>query len=68
MTDLLLSLGAPGLSLTLSLLGLPVMWIGSRIGHITFVRSNDAMHRLVSAVSLGLIALVSAAEGFSELL
>ena len=51
----------------LSLLGLPMMWIGTQIGHIAFVRSNDAMHRRVSIVSLGVIALVSAAKGLNEL-
>jgi uncharacterized membrane protein YfcA len=55
-------------TLCLSVLGLPVMWIGTRIGHLAFVRSNDAVHRRVSIVSLGVIALVSAAKGFSELL
>ncbi|MET0707530.1 MAG: sulfite exporter TauE/SafE family protein [Tardiphaga sp.] len=52
----------------LSLLGLPVMWIGTRLGHIAFTRSSDRTHRRVSIVSLGLIALVSAAKGISELL
>lgn len=55
-------------TLCLSVLALPVMWFGTRIGHMAFVRSNDAMHRRVSIVSLGLIALVSAAKGISELL
>lgn len=55
-------------TLCLSLLGLPMMWIGTQIGHMAFVRSNDALHRRVSIVSLGLIALVSAAKGISELL
>jgi uncharacterized membrane protein YfcA len=52
----------------LSLLGLPVMWIGTRIGHLAFIRSTDTMHRRVSIISLGVIALVSAAKGISELL
>ena len=55
-------------TLFVSLLGLPVMWFGTRIGHMAFVRSTDAMHRRVSIVSLGAIALVSAAKGISELL
>ncbi|MDB5617337.1 sulfite exporter TauE/SafE family protein [Tardiphaga sp.] len=55
-------------TLCLSLLGLPAMWIGTRVGHMAFVRSNDAMHRHVSIISLGIIALVSAAKGISELL
>lgn len=51
----------------LSLLGLPVMWIGTRIGEMAFTRGSDAMHRHVSIVSLGIISLVSAAKGISEL-
>ena len=54
-------------TMCLSLLGLPVLWIGTRIGHMAFIRSSDPIHRRVSIVSLGLIALVSAAKGVSEL-
>ncbi|MDB5655033.1 MAG: putative rane transporter protein [Tardiphaga sp.] len=55
-------------TLCLSVLGLPVMWIGTQIGHLAFIRSSDAMHRRVSIISLGVIALISAAKGISELL
>jgi uncharacterized membrane protein YfcA len=51
----------------LSLLGLPVMWIGTRIGHLAFQRGSDATHRRVSILSLGVIALVSAIKGLSDL-
>jgi uncharacterized membrane protein YfcA len=51
----------------LSLLGLPVMWLGTIFGEIAFQRGNDAMHRQVSIISLGAIALVSAVKGVSEL-
>jgi uncharacterized membrane protein YfcA len=51
----------------LSLLGLPVMWLGTRIGHLAFVRSADATHRHVSIASLGVISVVSAIKGLGEL-
>lgn len=51
----------------LSLLGLPVMWVGTRIGHLAFTRGTDATHRHVSILSLGVIALVSAIKGIGEL-
>lgn len=51
----------------LSLLGLPAMWIGTRLGEAVFERGTDAMHRHVSIVSLGVIALVSAIKGIGEL-
>jgi uncharacterized protein len=52
---------------SLSLLGLPVMWIGTKIGHMAFIRGSDQMRRRVSIGSLGVIALVSAIKGLSEL-
>lgn len=51
----------------LSLLGLPVMWLGTRLGELAFRRGNDALHRQVSIASLGVIALVSAVKGIGEL-
>src|SRR4051812_5719699 len=42
----------------LSLLGLPVMWLGTRLGEMAFRHGSDAMHRQVSIASLGVIALV----------
>lgn len=54
-------------TVTLSLLGLPVMWLGTKLGEFAFRRGSDAMHRQVSIVSLGAIALVSAVKGIGEL-
>jgi hypothetical protein len=54
-------------SIGLSLLGLPVMWLGTRLGEIAFRCGDDALHRQVSIISLGVIALVSAVKGVSEL-
>jgi uncharacterized membrane protein YfcA len=51
----------------LLLLCLPVMWVGTRIGERAFTRGTQAMHRHVSIVSLGLIAIGSAIKGLSEL-
>jgi uncharacterized membrane protein YfcA len=51
----------------LSLLGLPVMWAGTRIGQLAFARGSDATHRRVSIASLGAIALASAIKGLGEL-
>ena len=51
----------------LSLLGLPVMWFGTQLGELAFRSGSDAMHRQVSIVSLGVIALVSAVKGIGEL-
>jgi uncharacterized membrane protein YfcA len=52
----------------LSLLGLPVMWIGTRLGHLAFTRGTDTTHRRVSIASLGAIALLSAVKGIGELI
>jgi uncharacterized membrane protein YfcA len=54
-------------TVSLSVLGLPVMWIGTKLGEMAFTRGTDALHRQVSIVSLGVIALVSAVKGISEL-
>ncbi|CAN5436498.1 sulfite exporter TauE/SafE family protein [soil metagenome] len=54
-------------SIGLSLLGLPVMWLGTRLGHIAFTRGSDLTHRRVSIASLGVIALTSAIKGLGEL-
>ncbi|MGM4916567.1 TSUP family transporter [Tardiphaga sp. 813_E8_N1_3] len=51
----------------LSLLGLPVMWLGTRLGELAFRHGDDSRHRQVSIASLGVIALVSAIKGVSEL-
>ncbi|WP_315831300.1 sulfite exporter TauE/SafE family protein [Bradyrhizobium prioriisuperbiae] len=54
--------------LWLSVIGLPVMLIGTRIGAYAFHRGSDALHRQVSVASLGIIALGSAIKGFSDLM
>jgi uncharacterized protein len=54
-------------TILLSMLGLPVMVIGTRLGHLAFTRGSDATHRRVSIASLGVIALVSAIKGVSEM-
>lgn len=51
----------------LSLLGLPVMWIGTRIGRYFFARGSETLHRNVSIASLAAVALASAIKGVSEL-
>jgi uncharacterized membrane protein YfcA len=56
-----------GHTIVLSLLGLPVMWLGTRIGELAFRRGNDTTHRQVSIASLGAIAVVSAVKGIGEL-
>lgn len=55
-------------TLGLSLLGLPVMWIGTRVGRYFFTRGSETLHRHVSIVSLGAVALASAIKGVSELM
>lgn len=52
----------------LSLLTLPVMFIGTWIGELGFRRGSDKLHRRVSIASLGGIALLSALKGISELM
>lgn len=54
-------------SLSLSLIGLPVMWIGTRIGRLAFTRGSETLHRQVSIASLAAVALASAVKGFAEL-
>lgn len=54
-------------TISLSLLGLPMMWIGTRLGEMAFKCGTDAMHRQVSIASLGVIALVSMIKGLGEL-
>ncbi|ABD04848.1 Protein of unknown function DUF81 [Rhodopseudomonas palustris HaA2] len=52
----------------LAVLALPVMLLGTWIGELGFRRGTERLHRHVSIVSLGVIALISAAKGFSELM
>lgn len=52
----------------LSVLALPVMFLGTWIGELGFRRGTEALHRHVSIASLAAIALISAAKGFSELM
>ncbi|WP_454624913.1 sulfite exporter TauE/SafE family protein [Bradyrhizobium cenepequi] len=54
--------------LILSVLALPVLIAGTRIGEQAFRHGSDALHRQVSIASLGLIAIGSAIKGVSELL
>lgn len=51
----------------LSLLGLPMMWMGTRIGEAGFKHGSDIVHRQVSIISLAAIAIISAAKGIGEL-
>lgn len=52
----------------LAVLALPVMLLGTWIGELGFRRGTERLHRHVSIASLGVIALISAAKGFSELM
>ncbi|MGA7803875.1 hypothetical protein [Bradyrhizobium sp.] len=54
-------------ALQLSPLALPIMLAGTRIGEAAFHRGSDALHRRVSMVGLGIIAMVSAFKGIDEL-
>lgn len=54
-------------TILLSLLGVPAMWIGTRVGEYGFARGSERLHRHVSIISLGVIALVSAAKAVAEL-
>ncbi|WP_024342421.1 sulfite exporter TauE/SafE family protein [Bradyrhizobium japonicum] len=51
----------------LSLLTLPVMFVGTWIGELGFRRGSEKLHRRVSIASLGGVALLSALKGISEL-
>ena len=51
-----------------TLLGLPVMFLGQRLGLRYFHRGSDRTHRLIAVVALAAIALGAAAKGFSEIL
>ncbi|WP_420133309.1 sulfite exporter TauE/SafE family protein [Rhodopseudomonas sp.] len=53
--------------LWLSVMALPVTFLGTWIGELGFRRGSETLHRRVSIVSLGVIALISAAKGFAEL-
>jgi hypothetical protein len=54
-------------SCILSLIALPIMLAGSRLGRVAFHRGSDALHRRVSIASLGVVAIGSAIKGISEL-
>jgi uncharacterized protein len=54
-------------TVALSVLGLPVMWIGTRLGEIAFSRGTSDMHRRVSIVVLGVIAIMGAVQGMCEI-
>lgn len=52
----------------LSILALPVMFVGTWIGELGFRRGSERLHRRVSIASLGGVALLSALKGASELM
>jgi uncharacterized protein len=52
----------------LSILTLPVMFIGTWVGELGFRGSSEQLHRHVSIASLGGVALLSALKGISELM
>jgi uncharacterized membrane protein YfcA len=54
-------------TVALSVLGLPVMWIGTRLGEIAFSRGTSDMHRRVSIVVLNVIAIIGAVQGMREI-
>ncbi len=55
-------------TLVLTVLGVPIMLLGTWLGDIGFHRGSDALHRRVSIVSLAAVALGSALKGLSDLL
>jgi uncharacterized membrane protein YfcA len=55
-------------TIVLTVLGLPVMLIGTWLGDIGFHRGSDTLHRRVSIASLAIVALGSAIKGLSDLL
>ena len=52
----------------LSILALPVMYLGTWIGELGFRRGSERLHRRVSMASLGGVALLSAMKGVAELM
>jgi uncharacterized membrane protein YfcA len=55
-------------TLVLTLLGVPIMLLGTWLGDIGFRRGSDTLHRRVSIVSLAVVALGSALKGLSDLI
>lgn len=55
-------------AVVLTVLGIPVMLVGTWLGDIGFQRGSDMLHRRVSIVSLAVVALGSAIKGLSDLL
>ncbi|RJF77039.1 sulfite exporter TauE/SafE family protein [Rhodopseudomonas palustris] len=52
----------------LAVMALPVMFLGTWVGELGFRRGTEKLHRHISIASLAMIALISAAKGFSELM
>lgn len=55
-------------TLVLTVLGIPIMLVGTWLGDIGFQRGSDTLHRRVSIASLAVVALGSAVKGLSDLL
>jgi uncharacterized protein len=55
-------------AVVLTVLGVPIMLVGTWLGDIGFHRGSDTLHRRVSIASLAIVALGSAIKGLSDLL
>jgi len=55
-------------AVVLTVLGIPMMLVGTWLGDIAFQRGSDMLHRRVSIASLAIVALGSAIKGLSDLL
>jgi uncharacterized membrane protein YfcA len=55
-------------TVVLTVLGVPIMLLGTWLGDIGFHRGSDTLHRRVSIASLAIVALGSAIKGLSDLL
>jgi hypothetical protein len=55
-------------TVVLTVLGVPIMLVGTWLGDVGFHRGSDALHRRVSIASLAIVALGSAIKGLSDLL
>lgn len=54
--------------ITLSLIGLPAVWAGTRLGELGFRYGSAQLHRRLSITTLGVLSLISAIKGLEELL
>jgi uncharacterized protein len=55
-------------TVVLTVLGVPIMLVGTWLGDIGFHRGSDTLHRRVSIASLAIVALGSVIKGLSDLL